>query len=636
MLFLSVFGSHAQEVVPSPAVQTVQREIRQGFERRKIEPAFREFIAYATNRFAHAAERDPERGRGGVCMLSWVKHLFDDPVASLGEVDTWTRTLHEMAARPDGLGGLVGQAATKLDAAPSTNPVPMAVTTGTVQKLTATLEAATESLDRAMAAFSRREREKLRRTLLEQTTGEDATSNNFADDKEGYKLCLRLLVVDRAQLLAAGRTIAELARPEVLDELAKLQGTKPWRGDGITGDAWLLAETKAGKIVLGGAGTNEYRLDEMDSVCMVIDPGGNDRYKEGTLSAERPVLVVIDLAGDDTYRGEKAGIQGGAVCGVSMLVDLTGNDIYEAGDLAQGTGIGGVGMLLDGGGNDKYTGRRRVQGHGTGGAGILVDRGGNDAYRGAVLAQGVGGPIGFGLLDDIAGNDTYYAGGLYPCPYDDSPGFPGWSQGAGIGPRYSADGGIGVLLDGAGDDEYEADYFSHGSGYWYAAGIARDFAGNDKRYGSTRTAFDGSERKCGRFMRYGNGYGCHMAAGFLLDDAGDDVHIGDLGCLGFAWDISVGFLVDGGGNDQYTVTGSAPGQGVNAGLGVCADISGDDSYTGGQPGYANPVVEYHKDEKAGGNFSFLLDLQGNDKYQAGLTNSVELERGWAGGFFIDR
>ena len=44
---------------------------------------------------------------------------------------------------------------------------------------------------------------------------------------------------------------------------------------------------------------------------------------------------------------------------------------------------------------------------------------------------------------------------------------------------------IEVLLDGGGDDTYEFDYISHGGGYWFAAGFARDFGGNDQRLGAT-------------------------------------------------------------------------------------------------------------------------------------------------------
>jgi hypothetical protein len=78
-------------------------------------------------------------------------------------------------------------------------------------------------------------------------------------------------------------------------------------------------------------------------------------------------------------------------------------------------------VLLDGGGNDHYVGDRRAQGQAVVGCGILLDRGGDDDFRGALLAQGVGGPLGFGLLADLSGRDHYFAGGKYPGGYDDTP-----------------------------------------------------------------------------------------------------------------------------------------------------------------------------------------------------------------------
>jgi len=90
--------------------------------------------------------------------------------------------------------------------------------------------------------------------------------------------------------------------------------------------------------------------------------GGNDVYHEGTVSPQRPVLVVIDLAGNDRYEGTQPGIQGGALLGISMLIDVAGDDVYDAKDIAQGSAVGGVGILIDFSGNDRYRGLRRVQG----------------------------------------------------------------------------------------------------------------------------------------------------------------------------------------------------------------------------------------------------------------------------------
>ena len=293
-------------------------------------------------------------------------------------------------------------------------------------------------------------------------------------------------------------------------------------------------------------------------------------------------------------------------------------------------------MLLDLAGNDKYVGDKRVQGAAVAGLGALLDHAGNDDYRCALLGQGAGGPLGFALLDDLAGADHYYAGGKYPDNYDDSPGYSGWSQGVGVGPRGTANGGIGVLLDGGGDDLYEADYFSYAGGYWFALGFARDFGGNDQRIGSTRTIFDGGKRTEPRFMRYGNGFGVHYAAGYSIDDAGNDLYGGDHACAGFTWDVGITAILDFAGNDKYEVTSSGVCACYNGGICVLFDSKGDDTYVSASLGDAAAKSEYHAEEPRSHNFSFVIDLQGNDKYPGALKNGSESQKGGPGGFIIDR
>ena len=67
---------------------------------------------------------------------------------------------------------------------------------------------------------------------------------------------------------------------------------------------------------------------------------------------------------------------------------------------------------------------------------MLIDRGGHNDYHAAMWAQGFGGPLGFGLLEDLVGDDHYYCGGLYPNSYKpETPGYEGWGQGVGAGIR---------------------------------------------------------------------------------------------------------------------------------------------------------------------------------------------------------
>ena len=110
---------------------------------------------------------------------------------------------------------------------------------------------------------------------------------------------------------------------------------------------------------------------------------------------------------------------------------------------------------IDYGPNNRYRGVRRVQGQAMGGIGMLLDRGGRNDYHAAMWAQGFGGPLGFGLLDNVTGNNHYYCGGMSRDSYPETPGYEGWGQGVGRHPPV-ADGGIGVILDGGGENTYDS------------------------------------------------------------------------------------------------------------------------------------------------------------------------------------
>jgi hypothetical protein len=242
------------------------------------------------------------------------------------------------------------------------------------------------------------------------------------------------------------------------------------------------------------------------------------------------------------------------------------------------------------------------------------------------------------VLDDLDGNDHYYCGGMWRTSYyPDTPGYEGWGQGIGAGIRSVADGGIGVILDGNGDDVYEYDYFAQGGGYWLGLGFARDFAGDDTRLGSTQKAYNGSRRTQSIFDRFDCGFGCHFAMGFCFDDAGNDTYGGTIMGLGFGWDCSNGFLFDFGGNDRLNARGGqTEGAGAQASLGVLFNYGGDDVYEGDYEGYASPGISYHPLPRCGGNFSFLIDYGGDDTYGCGAKNNSYIQRGSLGGFLVDR
>ena len=53
-------------------------------------------------------------------------------------------------------------------------------------------------------------------------------------------------------------------------------------------------------------------------------------------------------------------------------------------------------------------------------------------------------------------------------------------------------------------------------------------------------------------------------------------------------------------------------------------------------GSASSSISYHSPSASGGNFSFLIDHGGTDKYGCRAKNNSYIRRGTYGGFLIDR
>lgn len=246
-----------------------------------------------------------------------------------------------------------------------------------------------------------------------------------------------------------------------------------------------------------------------------------------------------------------------------------------------------------------------AQGAALQGVGLLRDEEGSDRYEVGFMGQGLGSTLGLGILQDLAGDDVYRAGGLVADTGRDATHFLSLAQGHGQGNRAGSlaqcsSGGIGLLADGAGDDNYEADVFGQGCAYWYALGVLLDAEGDD-RY---------------TIHNYGQGGGFHMAVGVCLDERGDDTWRGPHHAQGHALDRSVGWLVDFAGSDTYLGTSEAQGCAVKPyALGFFADVAGNDTYRGGTPGYVRIPAEGPDGPwpKA-----FFLDLAGTDVYETGL------------------
>lgn len=383
----------------------------------------------------------------------------------------------------------------------------------------------------------------------------------------------------------------------------------------------VLLRTPEGRILIGSPGPDVFD-QEAD---LVLDPGGDDVYRPAALAAEPgAVRVVADLGGDDRYSGSGFGSAGAGVLGIGILYDLAGDDVYAAGDASLGAGALGAGLLVDKAGDDLYRGGRFTQGAGAFGVGLLIDEQGADLYRAAFLGQGAGWAKGAGLLRDGRGNDVYAAGFSEPDPrgaledygrHRQGEVFQSLSQGFATGSRDWAAGGLGFLLDGAGNDRYEADYFAQGAGYWLGWGLLYDRSGNDAY----------------QARRYAQGAGIHFAAGTLLDASGNDRYLSWALSQGAGHDFALGLLADGSGDDVYVADWSVMGLSNASGVGVLRDADGSDRYSYLEP---NGAVAYWDEKRHRAGTGLLLDTgAGTDLFSAKRDSATWHASPWSAGSF---
>jgi hypothetical protein len=620
-------------------IKLLNEEILAGFVKRHTTDNYARFRSYAAMKLNSTAGRFTGSELTGNCRLSWYDHMLRNPLSATVEAERFTRELHQAALdNSQGLADIISIASKKMDLGEQ-KPRTIAKVDSAEEALEVIKQAIAEAetdYAAALAPLTKSQIRQLQTNIYPVLVGQNQVGHTLNDRGTGRLLCDLMETMDRRSLYSAAAALAPITDREFLEKLKSLPNEGNVKVEGVTGTVASRIETPSGTIIIGGKGPNTYYLDKMPDVCAVIDLGGDDTFIDGAVGLDRPVLLVIDLGGRNVYRGTKPGIQGGAILGISMLLNLGGHAVYEAQDVAQGSAIAGVGILIDYDGNSRYRGLRRVQGQALGGLGLVIERGGKNDFHAAMWAQGLGAPLGFGLLDCNVGDNHYYCGGMWRDSYPETPGCEGWGQGVGAGLRAVADGGIGVILDNGGENVYEFDYLSHGGGYWCGLGFARDFSGNTKRL-ITRTAYNGGPRTQPNFQRFGCGWGCHYSLGFLFDDSGDDVYEGTIMGSGMAWDCSVGVLCDFAGNDHYKATGGlTQGSSNQMGMGILFDYDGDDVHEGYSQGYASSSMSYHPLPDCGGNFAFLIDYGGNDKYGCGATNNCYIERGCWGGFLIDR
>jgi glyoxylase-like metal-dependent hydrolase (beta-lactamase superfamily II) len=396
----------------------------------------------------------------------------------------------------------------------------------------------------------------------------------------------------------------------------------------FSGVTTLCIPTPAGPLAILGPGDDE----APEGCAVLIDTGGNDHYRGRhavPLSLDRPAGLVIDLAGDDRYEaGDGKGTMACGNHGVGALFDLAGNDRYSAGESGLACAWFGTGLLVDHSGDDLYSGGKWVTGAAHAGVALLLDGAGRDRYECRTEAQGFGGTLGAGVLLDAAGNDEYVAdlqGNVEEIFRGQSVSF---AQGAGFGRRadfgdgHSLAGGIGLLVEGSGDDAYLGGVYCQGAGYWWSLGALEDRAGND-RYSS---------------VQYSLGSAPHMAVGSCVDLSGNDTFNIDTADLymqsvGCARDGSLAVFIDGAGDDQYRVGNRSAGSGEVNAFGFFWDRSGDDTYVTERatPSPSTPAFGCVGVERAeAGSFravmpsaGFFLDTGGHDTFAERRPDGLE-------------
>jgi hypothetical protein len=443
---------------------------------------------------------------------------------------------------------LLGSLAATADIPPVPASQPAKVT---FPALVGALESASDRIHALLAGLSSEELALLRTEAIE--ANESGQWNRF------FQASLK---VDQKALFDA---LAPLTCFFSADNLARLRQDLLRRFPDPDGDILYRERSRAGDILVGGNGNNLYNQD----AALILDLGGDDTYRNnaGGTRVGLPVAIVIDWSGDDRYLARENFSQGAGLLGGGFLVDLGGDDLFLALDGSQGVGVLGVGVLLHQGRKATYKARRLFQGAGQTGLGLLLDKGGDTLYLGGEKGQGFGALGGVGALVDQNGDDTYQIGGLRPDFRDPERATVSMGQGFGFGARPDTDrdgasGGIGLLVDGGGNDTYLADYFAQGSAYYYGLGILRDLHGND-RYLSGR---------------YAQGAGIHQSVGILLDEEGNDFYHASTGVAqGMGHDDGVGFLEDAGGNDRY-LGGSLVQGAATTGIGILVDGAGWNEY----------------------------------------------------------
>lgn len=346
---------------------------------------------------------------------------------------------------------------------------------------------------------------------------------------------------------------------------------------------------------------------------LLIDKGGNDRYRFIDSDTRAPISILIDLAGNDAYLSDgKATCPAAAVMGYGILWDEQGNDRYRGTQLAQGAALLGSALLFDGAGTDDFAADLQSQSFALFGSALLFKAGdGQDRYHALSQSQGSAGPGGVAALVDTGGDDQYRLGNekvIVPsAQLPDRNASLGQGSAFGLRDRPAAPGalggGIGILFDRAGNDIYRAQVFAQGSGYFHGLGMLLDDGGQDDYQAPW----------------YAMGAAAHGAIGIFIDrGAGDDRHVATHSTsIGAAHDRSLAVFLDNAGNDDYAIGALGLGAAHMESVAHFIDLGGADRYRVAEPAcraFGVSVAHRNAPDHDGVYPGFFLDAGGDDSF----------------------
>ena len=434
---------------------------------------------------------------------------------------------------------------------------------------------------------------------------DEAKKPSFNEVIDDYKLQQELLNFDRLPLLLATKLIVK-AVEEALPELKALAQSELFFDS-------VSYSTSFGKIVIGGIKDNKYNFKK--APLLLIDFGGDDSYNQAAAvnAGRQSVSISIDLSGNDLYQASENELAsfGAGLFGVGVLYDLEGSDIYAAPTYSQAAGFYGSGILYDGGGDDVYVAASHSQSASFQGLSLLIDQAGDDRYESFSKSQSFAGASAVSFLINKTGDDVYLLNDKdirFPARQNKKHNLS-LGQATGAGSRadmfhgLSLPGGVAFLIDGTGDDRYICGVFCQAASFWQGSGILVDSAGNDRYLAHW----------------YGQGASTHFGFAGLYEGSGNDKYlVRERMGLGAGHDLAVGTLMDFNGNDFYHAPPLSLGASNDSGLGIFLDENGDDHYIASASeslGWANQSSPTSL--RAGLNaYGVFLDPSGRDKFES--------------------